>query len=124
MKRQALSLQETLELFGDLAVKPRRDAIQEFDDGHFAAEPAPNRTEFEPDIARSHHEQALRYGFERQRAGRRDDLLFVDGDAGQLRHVRTRCDDDVFRLDGARGAVGKGNDDLAWLGDPRAADDS
>ena len=90
---------------------------------HLAAEPAPHRAQFEPDIAAADHQQALRHRFQRERAGRGHDLLLVDRHAGQRHDVGARGDDDVLRLERTDTAVLRLDLDLAGGGDPALADD-
>ncbi len=122
LELHALARQDALELLAHFAVEARRDAIEEFDHGHIAAEPAPHRAEFEADHAGADHEQALRHGFERQDAGGGDDALLVDGHARQRCHVRAGGDDDVFGTQFARRAVLARHHHLAGGGDPPFAD--
>ena len=119
-----LALQETLELLRDFAVEARRDAVEEFDDRHVAAETSPHRSQFEPDIAAADHEQPLRYVLERQRAGRRHNALFVDGDTGKRHHVGARRDNDILGGKRARRTVGKLDRDLTGACDARFAHDA
>ena len=86
LELHALLGQDALELLADFAVEARRDAVEEFDDRHFAAQTPPHRAEFETDIAAADDEQTLGYRLQRERAGRGDDLFFVDGDARNHRH--------------------------------------
>ena len=87
---------DALELLGDLVVDARRDAVEELDHRHVRAEPTPHRAELEADDAGADHDQALGHLGELERAGRGDDLLLVDRDAGQRRHFRARGDQDVL----------------------------
>ena len=57
----------------------------------------------------------------RQRAGRGDDGLLVDLDAGQARDVGAGGDDDGLGLERRLAAVGALDDDLAGRGDARLA---
>src|SRR6185503_9359568 len=47
LKLHALLGEDALEVLPDLAIESRRDAVQEFDHRHFAAEPAPYRAKLE-----------------------------------------------------------------------------
>ena len=114
--------EDALELLAHLAVETRRDAVEEFDDRDFAAEPAPHRTELKTDIAAADHEQAPGHRLQRERAGRRDDLLFVDRHAGNHGDFGSRGDDDVLGVEGADAAVLALHFDLAGRGDARFAD--
>ena len=95
----ALLAEDALGLPGDLAVDAGQDAVEELDHGHLAAEPPPDRAEFEADDAGADDDEAPRHAGERQRAGRRDDALLVDLDAAERRRVRAGGDDDRLRLD-------------------------
>ena len=96
LELQPLLGERALELLGDLVVDARRDAVEELDHRHLRAEPPPHRAQLEPDDAGADHDQVLGHLGELERAGRRDDLLLVDGDAGQRRHLRARGDQDVL----------------------------
>ena len=72
-------VEQALGLPGDLAVHAGQDAVEELDHGDLAAEPAPDRAELEADDAGADDEQPLRHRRQRQRAGRGDDALLVDG---------------------------------------------
>ena len=63
----------------------------------------------------------LRHLVEHQRAGRRHDALFVDLDAAQLGHVGAGGDDDGFRFQRLRLAIGARHLDLAGRGDAAGA---
>src|SRR6185437_8712506 len=95
---QALLLQDALELLADLAVEAGRDAVEEFNHQHLGAQPAPYRSQFETDITTADHQQTLRHFLQFERAGGRNDTVFIDGDARQRHHVGTGGDDDVLRL--------------------------
>jgi hypothetical protein len=100
--------QDALELLGDLAVHAGHDAIEELDDRDLGAEAAPHRPHLQPDIAAADHHQVARHLRQRQRAGRSDDLLFVDLDARQRHHLGARGDDDVLGLNRlSAGAIGR-----------------
>ncbi len=60
MEGKALLLQDALKLLADLGVDAGQDAVEKFDDGHIAAEAAPDRAEFEADDAGADDEEILR----------------------------------------------------------------
>ena len=72
-----------------LPVHVRDDMVEHLDNRHLGAEPLPHRAELEPDIAAADDDEPARHAVERQAAGRRDDALLVDLDAGQRRAFRT-----------------------------------
>ena len=74
----------------DLGVHAGQDAVEILDHHHLGAEAAPDRAEFEPDDAGADDDEALRHAREFERAGRGDDDLFVDRDAGQRASRRSR----------------------------------
>jgi hypothetical protein len=111
LELHALLLQHALHLPGGLAVEAGDDAVEELDDGHLRAQPRPDRPHLEPDNARADDEQALGHFLERQRAGGGDDLFLVDLDARQVHRDRAGRNDDVLGLDGlARPLVGRHQD--------------
>ena len=65
--------------------------------------------------------ELLRHFGQSERAGRRDDALLVDVDAGQRRDVRAGGDDDGLGLERLRLAVGGLDVDLAGRGDAAGA---
>ena len=85
--------------FADLEVHAGQDAVEELDDGDLRAEAALDRAELEADDAGADDQQPLRHLVELERAGRGDDDLLVDLDAGQRVDVGAGGDDDVLRLD-------------------------
>ena len=117
MELEALLLEQTLELLGDLAVHARQDAIEEFDDDDFGAQPTPDRAELKADDAGADDDQLLRRRGEVERAGRGDDDLLVDLDARQTRDVRAGGDDDVLGFNQGLAAVGALDRDLPGGGD-------
>ena len=60
----SLPLENAAELSADLVVHPRQDAVEEFHDDDFRAEPPPDRADFEADHAGADHKQPLRYALE------------------------------------------------------------
>ena len=119
----ALLFQHTLELLGHLLVHARQDAIEEFDDFHFGAEPLPDRAELEPDDAAADDDELFRHGGELERALGRDDDPLVDFDARQPRDIRAGRDADRFRVHRPRRAVGRLHLDLAGRRDAATADE-
>ena len=120
-ENHALLFEQALRLAAHLAVHAGQHAVEEFDHRHFGAEPPPHRAQFKPDDAGADHQQMLRHLVEHQRAGRRHDALFVDLDAAQLGHVGAGGDDDGFRFQRLRLAVGACHFDLAGRGDAAGA---
>ena len=96
LEGHALLGQHALKGFRHFHVHAGRDAVQKFNHRDVRAQALPDRTQFQPDHAGAHHQQLLWHFAQRKRAGGRYDLLFINGDAGQWRHIRTRGDDDVF----------------------------
>ena len=121
LERDALLGKDALELLRHLAVETWRDAGKHLDHRDLRAEAPPHRAELEPDIACADHHQPLRHFGKRQRTGRGDDRLFVDGDAGDGRHLRAGRDDDGLGFKRLRAAVVARDFDLAWRGDPGGA---
>ena len=76
------SREQALQRRAELAVHGRDDVVERLDHGNFGAEPLPHRAELEPDIAAADDGEPTRHVVERQGAGRRDDALLVDIDAG------------------------------------------
>src|SRR5579863_9394024 len=105
LEREALLLEHTLKLSGDLAVHARQDAIEKLHHRHLRTEPVPHRAKLEPDHAGADDQQLARYLGERERAGRRHDALLVDLDALQPRDIRAGGDDDVLGFHHLRLAV-------------------
>ena len=112
LEGEALFLQHALEVLGHIAVHARQDAVEIFDHRHLRAEPGIDRSQLEPDDPGPDHRQSFRHGLEFKCAGRRDDLLLVDVDALELRHVGAGGDDDMSRLDclGANTHLARCND--------------
>ena len=96
LELQPLLGERALEELGDLVVDAGRDAVEELDHRHVAAETAPHRAQLEADDAGADHDEALRHFGQFERAGRGDDLLLVDRDTGQRRHFRAGGDQDVL----------------------------
>ena len=122
LERHALLLEQTLHLAAHLVVHAGQHAVEKFDDGHFRPETSPNRAEFKPDHAGADHQQMLRHLGKRERAGRRHDALLVDVDAFETRHIGAGGDDDGFRFQCLRRAVGGSDLDLAGRGDAAGAE--
>src|SRR5260370_21586286 len=78
-----------MELLADLGVDGGENMIEEFDNRHLSAEPAPHRAEFEPDDASADDEELFRHGGEIKRARRGDGALFCNLRAGLPRSIRT-----------------------------------
>ena len=64
--------------------------------GDLGAEPGPDGAELEADDAGADDDHLLGHRLERQGARRRDDLLLVDLDARERRHLGARGDQDVL----------------------------
>ena len=92
--------------------RPGSDAVEHLDHGDLRAEPPPHRAELKPDIAAADHDHALRHLVQRERAGRGNDRLLVDGDAGDGRDLRAGGDHDGLGLDRLLLAVDEGDLDL------------
>ena len=120
-ERKALLLENALALLGDLAVHAGQDAVEELDDRHLGAEPPPDRADLQPDDAGADDEQPLRHALQLQRAGRGDDPLLVDLDAGERRRIGAGGDDDRLRLERLLAAVLRRDLDLARRGDAAGA---
>ena len=71
--------ERALELLRHRSVGPGHDAVEELRDEHLGAEPAPHRAQLEPDRAAADHEQAAGDLRQRERFGRADDALAVEG---------------------------------------------
>ena len=99
LERDALLLQQALELLGDLVVHAGQDAVEEFHDRHLGAEPPPYRAELEADHAGADDEQLSGDLRQLERACGGDDALLVDLDALEPRHVGAGGDDDVLAFD-------------------------
>ena len=69
-------VERALELLGGLARPAGHDAVEELDDHHLRAEPAPHRAQLEADRAGA-DDQEPPARCERQRLGRADDALAV-----------------------------------------------
>ncbi len=117
----ALAGQQPLHRRTKLAIHIRQDAVEEFDDRDLGAEPRPHRPQLQPDIPPAHDGEALRHLRQRQRAGRGDNALFVDGKAGQRDAFRTGGDDDRRGLDLLVRAVAAADHDPSGRGDMAAA---
>src|SRR6516165_9028858 len=102
---EALLFEDALELLGDLAIHAGQDAIQEFDHRDLGAEPRPDGAKFKPDHTAADNEKPFRHGGKRQGAGRGDNGLFVNFDAGQLGDIGARRDDDILRLQNLRRTI-------------------
>src|SRR5262245_20010387 len=112
LERDALALERTAELRRHAAVHGRDDLVHELDDRHASTEPAPHRSELEPDGAAADHEEALRDARQRQRLGRADDALAVEREAAEGRRLAAGRDQDARRLERAvadRDAPGGGD---------------
>ena len=83
LEGEALFLEGPLGFLGDFGVGRRQDAVEILDDGHFRAEPRPDRAHLEPDHAGADQHQFLRHGLQAEGADIGDNALLVDLDAGQ-----------------------------------------
>ena len=61
-ERHALPFEQAGHLPGDLAIHCRQDAVEILDDGHPRAQPLPDRSQLEPDIAAADHDKMARHG--------------------------------------------------------------
>src|SRR5438105_2704320 len=95
LERKALLFEHALELFSHFAIHAGQDAVEEFDDHDLRPQPAPHRAEFEADHTGADDQHSFRHFFQRERAGRRHDALFVDLDAFQPCDIGAGGDDDV-----------------------------
>ena len=90
---------------GDAVLVHRReDARQRLDDGDLGAELRVDHAELEADVAAADHDHALRDVVERERAGRVDDALLIDLEAGDLDRPRAGREHDVLGDDRLRAA--------------------
>ena len=121
LERDALLLQQPMELPRDLAVDARQDVIEKFDDRDLRAEPPPYRAQLKPDNAAADDQKLLRHFGQVERAGRGHDALLVDVDAVKTRHVRAGGDDDILGLERLRLAGGVFDLDLAGRDDAAGA---
>ena len=92
---ETLAAEDLLGRGGDLGVGAGQDAVQVLQHDRLRAEPAPDRAEFEADVAGADDDQALGHVVvgEGLRAG--PDPVAVEFDARQGRRPRTRGDDHV-----------------------------
>ena len=105
LEGNALLGEDALKRFGDFQVDSRRDAVEEFDHRHIAAQTFPDRTQFQSDHARADDQKPLGHLFQRDGTGGGNDLLFVDGHTRQRRDVGAGGDDDVLGGEAAQRAV-------------------
>ena len=117
----ALFLEDTLEVLRYVTIHARGNAVEKLDNHHCRPEPPPDRPQLQPDIAAANHDQVLRHRTEFQRTCRGDDLLLVDLDPGDLRHVGPGGDNDILRLHRLGAALIRRDLDLAGAGDLRRA---
>ena len=80
---EPLPAQEFLELAGDLGIHRGRDAVEILHHRDAGTQAPPHRTQFQADIARADHDQALGHAGQGERPGRGQDARLVDLDAGQ-----------------------------------------
>ena len=102
---EALLFEDLLEELGGLGVQRRHNAVAELDDGHLGAEAAPHRAHLEADDAGADDDHLLGHGGQRERAGRRDDALLVNGHAGNAHDLGAGGDQNVLAPDGLLRAV-------------------
>jgi len=81
---QSLLLECTLELSRHASIHPRDNAIEQLDDGHIGPQSAPHGTELETHRASTNDEEPVRDPLERERLGRADDTLPVEGQDFEL----------------------------------------
>ena len=97
-----LLLQRTLEQERAPPVHRRHDAVHELQHVDLAAEPSPDRAQFQADGPGPHDHQPPRHFGERERAGRVDDAPPVEGDPRQLDGAAARGDQDALRRERLR----------------------
>ncbi|MNH00220.1 hypothetical protein D3C79_594070 [compost metagenome] len=98
LEHHALLGQGLLQGLGGFFVGARADAVEVFDDRDLAAQAAPYRTQLKADHAGADDDQVLGHLWQRQRAGRVDDALVVDGHARQGRRFGAGGNDNVLGL--------------------------
>src|SRR5690606_25493957 len=76
----------------------RKNTLRRLDDGHFRAELAPSRTEFEPDVASADYNEPLRHFLERKRIRRRHNGT-AERQSRQRHALGPGGDDHVLRCD-------------------------
>src|SRR5690606_26382487 len=113
----ALLLQHLLEGGRDFGTDGRRDLIEEFDNGDFRADAAPDGAQFKANDAGADDNQFLRHLLQRKRAGGADDAFFVDVDVRERRWLAAGGDDDVFGFERLLGTVRAGHFNAAFAGD-------
>ena len=89
----------------DLGIVAGQDRGQRLDDRDLRAELRVERADLEADVAAADDQKALRHRAKRQRAGRVDDAVAVELEAGDLDRPRAGGDDDVVGLDASSLAV-------------------
>lgn len=95
---EAFALKGLVQLGRQLPVHVGRDAVEVLDDRHFRAEPPPDGTQHQVDVASTNHDQVIRHPVERQRSRGRDDPPLVNLDSRQRGAVRPCRDDDAAAL--------------------------
>ncbi len=103
---EPLLLEKDLQPAADLAVHGGDDVRQHFDHGDLGAQPQPDRTELEADVAPAHDAEGRRHGVEVEGLGGADDELAVERRRGDLDARAAGGQDDVFGLEGPGGLAG------------------
>ncbi|MNG76938.1 hypothetical protein D3C79_354770 [compost metagenome] len=98
LEHHALLGERLLQGLGRFRVSAWADAVQVFDDSDLATQAAPDRTQLKTDHASTDDDQVLGHLRQRQRAGRVDDALVVDGHTWQRGGLRAGGNDDVLGL--------------------------
>ena len=122
-ERHALPFEQARHLRGDLAIHPRQDAVQILDHRHLRAQPLPDGTQLEPDIAAADHDKAVGNGLQGERAGRRKDARLADGEPFEFGVLRAGRDQNAVALQdpGLSRSIDRGDLDPAGAKDARAA---
>src|SRR5690625_1637906 len=126
----ALLLEGAGELFGDILILNRHDAIHQLDDGYFRAHVVVEVAKLDTDCAGAANDETLRRRLLEHGFAVRDDFLAVDRQGRDLPRARTGGNDDMLGADLTLFAdllavhvLGRLDRDLAFAGDTCAAVD-
>ena len=116
LELDALFLEQALGEAGNVLVKSRRDARQQFDDGDFRAEARPDRAELEADGARADDDELRRHFGEGDGLVAGDDELAVEFEERQFDGRGAGGDENIFCIQFLDAAVGAEHFDAAAAG--------
>lgn len=120
LELDALLGQHLLGGLGDLVVHTSANGVLELDNGHLRAETGPDGTHLQTNDTATNDDELLGDALEGKSTGGRDNLLLINGDAGEGGGLGAGGNDDVLGLDVDGLAALNGVDLDLGVGDERA----